>query len=591
MKYNLDFNKFTQLIFESLLHEMDINEALFQNVSTWTLIDDRNINSYATKFPKIYAVMNYLKGLPKNIDSFKLPQISKEQDSYELYVNFKIPKLVNKEQKTTKSQFKIELYKFLKNLFDWTTEKQLKDIQIENVDYKIGLVSNALSAKFENSKNIKIIDYKLDSKPANSWIPIGLFIKNENSELELDTLIVFRLNEISDSTDEKAVIKTQAKNANSLVQLAFGNSKNLVIKASNTIDFSNNLIAKLNELNLPQDEFDTYNELFGPNFKKSKAINGNRFDPKQLSDNVKTFIQKSNITVIIAEILIPWLLVNGITMFGNINLIKELLGNKANDKIISVSWPASATHGYTDFSISFAKFESGKEIGFSAKSNEKNYNFPTIIPILLNNKDKFSNLKNTLGLCANTLYKVQQKYPRKSIFYCWCMNSAINQSSIPSDDDIEKLYNVFKGLTSGEEKILQTDKRFNIGLKYVQQKYPEDIAAWPYSITNIYEKNVVKALNNENGINSSRSTFYNILMGSADAFYQIELIKNNSDVFSLKFKKPEKVNQKTDNSSKISFKVLTGPGSRSVNSESDVKVLQDIAKGGGKKAIIGFQLH
>lgn len=609
MKYNLNFNDFAKLFLESLVKETDVDEALIcKNSSTWTLVDDRNINSFPPK-SKIKAVMNYLKDNFNNVKSFKLsPEIKEDQKVYELYVNVNtLSEPVDGKQYTNDKEARIALYEYMAKEFDWSNSDQLDTIEIGGDEYKIGSAAKTLAGQFNNPKKIILSNYLLNkSILQNSLMPIGLFVEDENG-LVLDTLVKFRLEELKDApVNKKNVIETHIKNASSLVGTIFGGSDQIIGHGGiSPKQFSQKLISQLMAMNVPENEFNAYNALFGDEFFNGNAVSGESFDPTKLPDDIKEFLLKSNAMVVIAELLIPWVLVNGITTFGTTNLISALLGgdSPANDKVIAVSWPRGATNENTDYSVSFAKFNSGKEIGISAKSEAGH--FTSALPVILANKRKCMKLKNNLGVCARTIDAVQTAVPKTtSVFYCWCMASTIQTGSIDTGK-INALYDLYQTLTTSDKRISQKNfaakyeqtlqNCLNLNYRDVKANYPKALAAWPYSLTNICEQIVVNALNNEpgkNGKDSSRSTFYNIKMGKETAYHQIELYKNNSTVISLKCKPPKEVGSNVDNSASVTFKVATGTGNRIVNPDTDISICRGIAQGSGSHgSVIAVKLN
>ena len=310
------------------------------------------------------------------------------------------------------------------------------------------------------------------------------------------------------------------------------------------------------------------------------------------------------------------MLINGIKKFSGVNLIEALLGEKSNDTVIAVSWPTSATNQNTDYNISFAKFNSGKEVGISAKSEGGHLTsaMSAIINASKTDKDKFIALDNLLGKCARTVYNVQQAWSNSTaVFYCWCIASVVNFNKEMVSSDFEDLRKLHKLLTTSEKRIFPktfssdrldelngksceeiVQKYFgNLTFKTVKENYPRAAAAWPYSLTNVCERIVVKALNDDGtDANSSRSTFYNIKMGGEIVYHQIELYRNAGSIITLTCKPPKHVDSDVNNTSSVTFKVATGSGNKLINNKTDVSVCNGIAKSSGSHgAVIAVQLN
>lgn len=581
--------KFTKWLDESLtaegfagvLDRLVLDEAnICKGVSDWVFVTDENIGSYPEN---IKLVMKYmLKKWPKYIKAFMLPEVSKlpQNNKYELYVCVDTSELSNNNQTGRK-----ELYNKLTS--ELTAYEQLTP------EFKIGPASNDDKNKFNsNGFRLSFNDIK-NTALQNTQVSIGLFTENED-ELVLDTLVRYRIEEYKTEATETKKIRCNIQNANALLANIFGSNEWRIggFGGLRPSQFASKLIDVLKQKNiLNSKEGETYRSIFG--MKTFPAD----FDPKFLKDiNVDStttaadFIYDSNILAVLSELIIPWLLINGVRSFKGVNLIEKLSGDP-DDSITAVSWPTSASNKNTDYSVSFAQFQSGKEVGISAKFGTGH--LTSAITVMRDYLTDFCKGKLMINRAARAMKLCIDTYSgATNVFICWCMAAALNGEV--SESTISQLYDLYKRLTTNDKgprlnKFAPDDEKLIETVYGISVKNIPDNAkpAWPYSITYLLEKKMVDALNADK---DSKIFFYNIKMGNNEKYHQIELYTNKSDVISIKVKSPVAVNKKTDVSAKIDFRCKTGPGNNSIRKNNSIATCVAIARsGGGKGQIIGVK--
>lgn len=602
MKHSISFHKLKSRLFESFLQ---INESRICNgSSSWPRIDDIQ----SANIPhNIKIVMEFLqntwpenKGLPC-ISAFKLsPSISNNDKKYELYVYVKTVGDGIENNRVGRRNFYQIINKFFKKQYTL------------NKTYLIGSATKSLAGKTFELGNFGKIDLAEDdilaSELQNTLVVLGLFTHSEESNLPvLDTIIKFRIEEDrTEKTENNNTIKCILVDANSVLKQIFG-SDNWKIGDKSGLSpttFSNKLLSVIHDMNVLPEEEEMYKTIF-KNTKYTSSFSTSVWENIKIGNTTfAEFMYDSNILVVLSELLIPWLLINGVQTFNGINLINELAPKKST-KVESVQWPTEHSNQSYDYSILFS--DSDIPVNISAKAGDGHK--VSAIAEISDNADDIITDKNIKGsviqLCAKAISKANSSKAisrQTSVFYCWCMAAALYKKSI-TDSDIEQLYTIFKKLSTTNEYPADAERMTKLsrndasiiesltGVKY-SNIFDNEKESWPYSLTHIFERIVVSALQDEKG-NVSKDYFYSTKMNQENKYYQIELFKSKKQCIIIKIKAPQDIEDISDSSEKFKFTVLTGSGNILVRKEEYAthgKCINIALGKGSRGQVIGVKL-
>lgn len=340
---------------------------------------------------------------------------------------------------------------------------------------------------------------------------------------------------------------------------------------------------QLTALGVDEEEINVWYNMFNFKHKGTNFNTHNIYSPENF-ELINDFFNKSNISVVASEILIPYILLCGFTQINGVEIIEQLYDmDNSPGKLEYVRWSNSTNESAVDYKLSFLKDNVNEEKPISAKSDTANNS--TILSFLksyfVNPKyrnytgakldNKWKNIVNVIRECA------EKKYT--NAFTCW----AVGMCFVSTDAiNLEELYKLFISLKSGT-RTREVESKLNT-IKKVVRNHPaltkNDFKLYPYSLTNIFEKIAVAALNENTAY---AEEIYRIRFEQF-AYTQIEMHTNRTNIFDVTVKKPKD----KDKNKHIKFVAVCGNGSQK---EDDIETKKHIlTSGGGKGQFIGFKL-
>ena len=513
---------------------------------------------------------------------------------------------INKNPKTCRK----ERYELAINILNYVDSKPIpigKDYL-----YSVDLSNyNSNEIKLDNKKlldaNSKMtLKNSIVVSPTKSNFYVGRYVKNSKNVYELEEVLLFIVNGFSVNEDDKktCVFKT----ANAILK----GINTWELSKNNCNSFHNSILELFKKINLDENsaEYIVYDKLF------SQKITNKKWNPKTelnkivISNDGKTkytaidWMNDSNINVPLSELLIPYLLVNGVETIDNVNVVETLTKgripakNKTKVSIKSISWPTTATNKYVDYNIMFANLDNGEKVPISAKKGLGNT--PPLLPMILNNLDndlwedkKYSkcNVKKIRDI-FNISKNIFDEISNKTAILQWLATYALVGGKKPQN--VLKLY---KAIMDSDKKY--NDKSFkkllndNIDMKAfidkinAASKTNADNNCYPYSLTNIFTHYAADVLKADN---LSKDLIYKIEQNKP--FYQIVLNDSETNGFTLKIIEPKNIED--DCSNFITFKPKSANGRSKDVSTLSVKDLKNILltnnAGGGNNQTIGMLL-
>ena len=606
--------KFTEWLLENtdLLNEANSTE-LFKNTMSWPRHEKNNISQTFENF-NIYPVINWLSKKFESIIAFKYPDYGLRGTNKDntkttntnagfngLYI------IVDNAHASRPSRKELynEIFEKLGNINVNKSEGfYLSYGDTENakeyVNYTSIINDEEVIQKWNLSKNI------LDKEsPTACVLYIGVY-KKINKQFILNNVVGIRI--VGDtSTENKPRMVIQE--ANSILTGVFGNGiKNL---------YNDNAVNKngVNIKNFGEDVINSVNSIITTNKSLEKECYelifsktpNKKFDASKdwkdikLSNDVSLikYINVSNIDKVLSELLIPWLLVNGVKIINGVDVISKINENK-NAKITNINWPDSQNNKFTDYSICF--FNDGKKVGISAKGREGGNN-GTIISILVNNLNTklvnrtdilFDNIINNMRYCAKEFKMTNMKYG-------WVIGAtcaAYNLNIELSNEDLESLIQLFNNLLINKNivtyknirKTLSSNIQTIFDKLYEERKYinAANKNVFLYSLTQIFEmvsKNVLNANNKTKGC-IYKLKFKTIEENIGMKFYQIEL-KPNSRGFELAIRENKSSNKRKSLEELGKLLNIRAKGSNGLNlkyvtGQDCVKILTQTGVGNGQ---------
>lgn len=301
-------------------------------------------------------------------------------------------------------------------------------------------------------------------------------------------------------------------------------------------------------------------------------------------EKTREFIKDSNISIVAAEILIPYLLLLGYKSINGVDMITPIYGKSTKKTIKYIRWYSSVNMPNVDYSISFLKTENkAKEKIISAKSNKSNKS--TIISSLRNYVDcdklYFDN-KTLIGKILTSLKLIKKDPIYNNAFACWIIGYVCQTRKILTKSKMLEMHKIFMNLKDVNFKLSKSYK------SYINKFFGFDTKTiktplYPYSLTDIFEKSATMTLNNEKNI-EALETIYDIKMKEC-IYTQIEMNNDKDKVFTISVKKPFDKEKKQH----IKLVPLCGCGKmKNLNGIKDKISL--MIRGGGKGQFIGFTL-
>ena len=410
----------------------------------------------------------------------------------------------------------------------------------------------------------------------NSILYINVNELDENEDIESSQAFQFLLTPTKDSTGNKII--STVKNASVIV----GPISYILDKSK----IENFIESVRHNPSIPEEERNIWVELLdfpsGIGDFKTANIYSDRSD-KNKFERLKDFFVNSNISIVAAEILIPYILLKGYSKINGVDILDKIYSDGENKNVQSIRWSTSSNQETIDYRLSFVKNAKNEEKAISAKSEQANKS--TIISFLINYINRYKNYTGFRSK-SNMFMRIVQAikdYEGTNAFMCWVIGAACLDDNILLTYNLEELYNELRfneKLSKSESKIFKRLENY-LREKCASILNENDFNNYPYSLTNIFEKIAVKKLNaDENALKE----IYNIRFAKFK-YTQIEMITNKEEMFRVVVKPPEL----NDNSVHIKLSAQCGNGSsKNIQSiEEKIHLLTTGSKGG---QFIGYSI-
>lgn len=348
-------------------------------------------------------------------------------------------------------------------------------------------------------------------------------------------------------------------------------------------NFPIKLKKQLETLGIDEEEINVWYNLF--NFKKKGTnFNTHTVYSQEIFNQINEFFNNSNISVVAAEILIPYILLNGYTKINGVEIIGQIYDmDSPPGRMEYVRWSSSTNEAAIDYKLSFLKDDVNEEKAISAKSDKSNSS--TILSFLksyLSNPkyrrytgakldNRWKNIVSVIKECANKNYT--------NAFTCWAVGMCfVSTSKI----DLNRLQEIFVFLKSGtiSKDMESTLTSIRNAVKNHPALTKNDFKLYPYTLTDIFEKIAVYSLNENQ---SYAEEIYRIRFEQF-AYTQIEMHTNRTNIFDVTVKKPKD----KDKNKHIKFVAVCGNGSQKEPTMETKKHI--LTSGGGRGQFIGFKL-
>lgn len=381
-------------------------------------------------------------------------------------------------------------------------------------------------------------------KLGNSRCFIGIYQKT-GDVLNLTGVVRFKIEADESENTEGGSIKCQIKSANSLLKRIFGGN-GATLDRKSAADFGDKIVSTLKSMNINETECKVYDLIFNQSYKGE-----NDYNPKVLkklminkTTSVLDYMNNSNISVTVAELIIPWLLALGVKTICGIN-VNEILTGDANAFCTHISWPDGATNGNTDYEICYANYNNHKPVGISAKAEGGHKT--TLISLIWDNLDnKLFKKSSTISNIANGLKILKKINPAAtSALKTWVAGASVKKSL--SSADVSQLSFTYNELVTSDKYYNKKNLPKPV-LTLLKELDVLSADKWfPYSLTSNFEKIAAE------GINSDAKNSYDIIyrIKMAEPYFQIEMLKDNQNGFKLVVIEPEQVNSTKNMQNKI----------------------------------------